>query len=143
VRQTVPAIRIAAAMAAVWFALAWPGGSLSFAESAAELTVSNVRVGVRAGVTRIVIDLSGPAEFILDTSGDGRVVIVVVPGIKWQEGAISSGRFPGAVGSMEVVGDGGLAIRARAPVYVRNSFALPPKDGKGDRIVIDLVGMPN
>jgi N-acetylmuramoyl-L-alanine amidase len=113
---------------------------LAPAVSGAAAIVENVRLWSEDGRTRVVLDLSGPAEHAIFTlRGPDRLVL----DIKDARLADSLGRLPvgGAIrsirtglrsnGQLRVVLDLSQAVRSR-------SFTAGPNDEYGDRLVIDL-----
>lgn len=114
--------------------------ALASAVAAAEATVESVRLWADDGRTRVVLDLSRPAEHTIFTlRGPDRLVV----DLKDARLANSLGRLPvgGAIrsirtgvrsnGQLRVVLDLNQAVRSR-------SFTAGPNDEYGDRLVIDL-----
>lgn len=112
--------------------------ALSFAVRAAE--VEGVRVWSGPEATRVVLDLSAPAEHrVFSLADPHRIVIdlprtstrraLVLPEAKGFVSAIRTGARPN--GELRVVLDLGQAVQPR-------SFLLPPNDQYGHRLVVDL-----
>jgi len=99
------------------------------------LAVNGVRIGVHAGFTRVVIDLTGPAEWSTDLDASGTVRILI-PGarvlpagtlLEPPRGLVRSARVLERPSGVEV------ALDCRGPVDVGH-LAL----GDPDRLVLDL-----
>ncbi len=111
------------------------------AVAAQAATVEGVRVWSGPDSTRVVLDLTGPADHrLFQLTGPDRVVIDL-PGVRMHDravmpegrGAVRSvrtGTRPG--GELRVVMDLGQAVNPR-------SFMLAPNDEYGHRLVIDLL----
>jgi N-acetylmuramoyl-L-alanine amidase len=107
----------------------------------AATTVENIRLWTESDRTRIVLDLSGPAEHSIFTlRGPDRLVVDLkdsrlsdslknLPGDTGSIGAIRTGVR--ANGQLRVVLDLKQSVRSR-------SFTAGPNDQYGDRLVIDL-----
>ena len=110
-----------------------------FAQAAT--TVENIRVWSENGRTRVVLDLSGPAEHnIFTLRGPDRLVV----DLKNSRLAGSLGSLPKGNGSIRSVRTG---LRANGQLRVvldlnesvrSRSFTAGPNDQYGDRLVIDL-----
>ncbi len=112
--------------------------ALSFAIRAAE--VEGVRVWSGPEATRVVLDLSGPADHrVFSLADPNRIVIdlprtstrraLVLPEAKGFVSAIRTGSRPN--GELRVVLDLAQSVQPR-------SFLLPPNDQYGHRLVVDL-----
>ena len=111
----------------------------SFAQAA---TVENIRVWAENGRTRVVLDLSGPAEHKIFTLRGPDRLVVDLQGSQLAEvlseppdglgtvTAIRTGRR--ADGDLRIVLDLGASVRSR-------SFTAGPNGRYGDRLVIDLL----
>lgn len=107
----------------------------------AATTVENIRVWSENGRTRVVLDLSGPAEHnIFTLRGPDRLVV----DLKNSRLAGSLGNLPKGNGSIRSVRTG---LRANGQLRVvldlnesvrSRSFTAGPNDQYGDRLVIDL-----
>lgn len=110
---------------------------------AAPLAVEGVRVGVHPDKTRVVLDLSAPAQFeAFALTGPDRVVVDLPPA-QWRGGGVA--RPPGAAvvslrhGVRATDGGMRLVLEMAAPTSVASAFVLPAQGGKPDRLVLDLV----
>jgi len=117
-------------------ALALPAAALAGAET----TVENVRLWADNGRTRVVLDLSAPAEHSIFTlRGPDRLVVDLKD--SRLAGAVRDFPAGGAIrsirtgvrasGQLRIVLDLNQAVRSR-------SFTAGPNDEYGDRLVIDL-----
>lgn len=107
----------------------------------ASTTVENIRIWSEGGKTRVVLDLSRPAEHSIFTlRGPDRLVVDL------KDGRLSNSltRLPDAVGSVRSIRTG---VRANGQLRVvldlnedvrSRSFAAGPNSEYGDRLVIDL-----
>ncbi len=118
--------------------LLWGWVGLLLATSAAATEVQNVRLWAGPEGTRVVLDLSRPAEHTLFTLGDPHRVVVDIRGARLEgvlpsaDGSVRglrSARQPD--GALRVVLDVNDAVQPR-------SFLLPPNETYGHRLVIDL-----
>lgn len=103
-------------------------------------SVSGVRIGEHADMTRVVLDLTGPAKFGYKIAENGAAVLVTLPGSHWRT-ASASRRARGVVSgyAFKRRGQGSdLAIATFGPVTVKRTLVLRPDGRHGHRIVIDL-----
>jgi len=100
--------------------------------------IQNIRLWAGPEGTRVVLDLSRPAEHTLFTLTDPARVVVDI------RGAQLAGRLPEASGSVRGMrsarqADGSLRVVMDVADAVQpRSFLLPPNDTYGHRLVIDL-----
>jgi N-acetylmuramoyl-L-alanine amidase len=114
---------------------------LTPAVSQADTTVENIRVWSESGKTRVVLDLSRPAEHnIFTLRGPERLVVDL------KDGRLSNtlSQLPTSSGSIKAIRTG---VRANGQLRVvldlhgavrSKSFTAGPNDRYGDRLVIDL-----
>jgi N-acetylmuramoyl-L-alanine amidase len=107
----------------------------------ADTTVENIRVWSESGKTRVVLDLSRPAEHnIFTLRGPDRLVVDL------KDGRLSNTlkQLPASIGSIKAIRTG---VRANGQLRVvldlqeavrSKSFTAGPNDRYGDRLVIDL-----
>lgn len=108
----------------------------------AAVEVRNVRLGVTAERTRLVLDLNGPVPFTLFSLPDPNRVVIDLPELSWKAppkrrlrgGLIENLRF-----GLFKPGTFRLVLDVKGSIRVRRAFVLPAADGKSDRLVIDLV----
>ncbi|MEJ2127414.1 MAG: N-acetylmuramoyl-L-alanine amidase [Woeseiaceae bacterium] len=121
--------------------------ALSWTSAQAATTVENIRIWAEGGKTRVVLDLSKPAEHAIFTlRGPDRLVVDL------KEGKLSArlaSDMPGATGAIKGIrsglrADGKLRIVLDLGANVRSrSFTAGPNSTYGDRLVIDLQNSGN
>ena len=110
--------------------------ALSGAVDAWAATASGARLGVHGeGVTRFVVDLSESVTFKTSVVADPYRVVIDTPGVDWSGNAIS--KPWGSVNGMRTE-EGRLVLDLRKPALVKSAFIIPPRDGMGWRLVVDL-----
>lgn len=125
--------------------MGWACLFASLANAAAPVTVKDVRVWAGPDATRLVFDLSGPAEHTISTlQNPDRVVIDIGSGrienptraLPDNQGFVKQLRVgPQSNGDLRVV------IDLSAPAQPR-SFAVAPNEAFGHRLVVDLAPAP-
>lgn len=104
-------------------------------------SVHDVRVGQHSLSTRLVIELSEALDYRLFTLESPYRVVVDLPQLRWPE-ALDEAPVRGLVSSLRVglykPGTSRIVFDLRQPVHVQQSFLLPPADGRGFRLVVDL-----
>ena len=124
---------IAGSVAIAWtVGVAWAAGP----------AVKAVRVGEHPGKTRVVLDLSGPADGQASVSPDGKAVFIDLPGTAWTAAAKhnlkKSPLLTGYESSPLPNGGARLTLIAKTPVTVGQTLKLTPSGGQGHRLVFDL-----
>lgn len=112
--------------------------------AASEPTVSGLRIGQHKARTRVVLDLSDRVKFETFVLSDPYRVVINLPEVEWRlapraprmRGVVSAFRY----GLFER-GTSRVVLDVRAPVKVQKAFVLPPRNGRGHRLVIDLVNV--
>ncbi|MBI3445505.1 MAG: N-acetylmuramoyl-L-alanine amidase [Magnetospirillum sp.] len=100
-------------------------------------SASGARLGVHGeGVTRFVVDLSDSVAFKITALADPYRISIDLAGADWV-GAPGIAKPWGAVNGMRVE-DGRLVLDLRKPATVKSAFIIPPRDGMGHRLVVDL-----
>lgn len=121
--------------------------SSSLAVAAAEsatVAVKDIRLGVTAERTRLVLDLGAKVDFDIFLLDRPRRVVVDLPSLAWPtdqptvDGLVQKIRF-----GQFTADKSRLVIDAKRPVRVAKSFLLPPSSGLPHRLVIDLVKTGN
>ena len=121
--------------------------SSSLAVAAAEsatVAVKDIRLGVTAERTRLVLDLGAKVDFDIFLLERPRRVVVDLPSLAWPtdqptvDGLVQKIRF-----GQFTADKSRLVIDAKGPVRVAKSFLLPPSSGLPHRLVIDLVKTGN
>jgi len=114
-----------------------PSGSR---ESAA---VNRVRIGEHPGKVRLVLDLSGPVDYEVLPSHDGRAVTLHLYETGWHAQPSWRGIKVPIVKAMEAkalkTGGTALTIEAKGRMSVFSHGLLEPRNGGGYRLYIDLV----
>ena len=117
--------------------------SSSLAVTAAEsatVAVKDIRLGVTAERTRLVLDLGAKVDFDIFLLDRPRRVVVDLPSLAWPtdqptvDGLVRKIRF-----GQFTADKSRLVIDAKGPVRVAKSFLLPSSSGLPHRLVIDLV----
>lgn len=126
------AVAVAAALAAVPLRPA----------AAADAIVTDVRVGLHAQATRVVLDLSKPVAFSAFTLDDPRRVVIDLPEVGWQ---LPPAPLPTAAGVFEKLryglfqpGNSRVVLDIRGPATITQAFLLGPQAGHPHRLVVDL-----
>ena len=106
------------------------------------LRLTGLQLGLNAGLTRLVVEASGPPAASLSASADGLGLLLSLPAMRWAAPAptITAGGLVAALG-LPVSGPGGqlgIAIDLIEPAVVERAFHLAPQGGRGHRLVIDL-----
>ncbi|MAI50744.1 MAG: N-acetylmuramoyl-L-alanine amidase [Rhodobiaceae bacterium] len=121
--------------------------SSSLAVTAAEsatVAVKDIRLGVTAERTRLVLDLGAKVDFDIFLLDRPRRVVVDLPSLAWPtdqptvDGLVQKIRF-----GQFTADKSRLVIDAKGPVRVAKSFLLPSSSGLPHRLVIDLVKTGN
>ena len=121
--------------------------SSSLAVAAAEsatVAVKDIRLGVTAERTRLVLDLGAKVDFDIFLLDRPRRVVVDLPSLAWPkdqptvDGLVQKIRF-----GQFTADKSRLVVDAKGPVRVAKSFLLPPSSGLPHRLVIDLVKTGN
>jgi len=105
-------------------------------------TVQDVRIGEHGNKTRLVLDLSDITEFDYDLDNNERLLIVQIPGAKWQgreqfvppkSPLISSWTYHPSPG-----GGSALAIQLKKDARIVEAQSLPGRGGKPSRVFLDI-----
>jgi N-acetylmuramoyl-L-alanine amidase len=114
------------------------------AAESATVAVKDIRLGVTAERTRLVLDLGAKVDFDIFLLDRPRRVVVDLPSLAWPtdqptvDGLVQKIRF-----GQFTADKSRLVIDAKGPVRVVKSFLLPPSSGLPHRLVIDLVKTGN
>lgn len=126
-------------------ALTLLSGSLAVAAAeSATVAVKDIRLGVTAERTRLVLDLGAKVDFDIFLLDRPRRVVVDLPSLAWPtdqptvDGLVQKIRF-----GQFTADKSRLVVDAKGPVRVEKSFLLPPSSGLPHRLVIDLVKTGN
>jgi N-acetylmuramoyl-L-alanine amidase len=130
---------------AVMLVMAMLTGSVATAPAeTATVAVKDIRLGVTAERTRLVLDLGAKVDFDIFLLDRPRRVVVDLPSLAWLgaqpkvDGLVQKIRF-----GQFTADKSRLVIDAKGPVRVAKSFLLPPSSGLPHRLVIDLVKTGN
>ncbi|MCP1335683.1 N-acetylmuramoyl-L-alanine amidase [Futiania mangrovi] len=109
---------------------------------AASIAVQDARLGVSGGRTRFVLDLSGPVPYRVFQLADPYRVVIDMPEIVFllQTGAgeQTGGLLKRFRYGLFRPGNSRVVLDLDGPAEVASAFALPPKEGNGHRLVLDL-----
>jgi N-acetylmuramoyl-L-alanine amidase len=104
--------------------------------------VMGARVGEHPGLTRFVLELSDPVTPRVFTLADPDRVVIDLPDVLWRIGAPEQPSGRGAIRSYRYgtfrPGESRIVIDLNRPVSLAPLLMIPPKDGNGYRIVLDL-----
>lgn len=110
---------------------------------AADLIVTDIRVGVHGDKTRVVLDLSKPVDASLFLLRNPFRVVLDLPETGWQ---LPAGPLPSKTGIFSTLryglyqpGQSRLVIEASAPPRIDQTFYLAATADKPHRLVLDLV----
>ena len=116
------------------------GMFVTMAGEAQAAAVKDIRLGITAERTRLVLDMQSKADFNIFLLDNPRRVVVDLPSMEWPgkqpkpDGLVKKLRF-----GQFTADKSRLVIDANGPVRVAKSFVLPPSSGLPHRLVIDLV----
>ena len=108
----------------------------------AEPVVLDARIGDHADRTRFVVELSDPVKFRVFTLSNPDRVVIDMPEVLWRlkgppvpqgRGAVHSYRY-----GLFRPGNSRFVIDLNGPVTASDPLVLPPEDGYGYRLVLDL-----
>lgn len=109
---------------------------------AADSVVTQVRVGVHAAATRIVLELTQPVAFSAFTLAEPSRVVIDLPEVGWQ---LPPEPLPAAAGVFEKLryglfkpGNSRVVFDIHAPAAITQAFALEPQGGHRYRLVVEL-----
>jgi len=112
------------------------------AVSQAQPVVMGARIGEHPGLTRFVLELSDPVTPRVFTLASPDRVILDIPDVLWRIGAPDRPSGRGAIRSYRYgtfrPGESRIVIDLNRPVSLASPLIIPPRDGNGYRIVLDL-----
>lgn len=113
---------------------------LSPARAAGPEAVEAVRIGQNGAVTRLVLDLQGLPAYRVFLLADPPRVVVDLPDLDWRAAHAAEGR--GLIQrwrhGLYQTGTSRLVLDLSRTANVKSVFTLPPAEGKGPRLVLDL-----
>ncbi len=109
----------------------------------AEVTVSRIRIGRHDGMTRIVLDASGPIDFDYQISEGGKALVLMLPKVVWTARdyiRMGKGRAIYRVSFMpnRSTGGGVLTILSRRKLSLGRVEVLKPWRHWGHRVALDI-----
>ena len=106
------------------------------------VSVRGFRMGERPDRLRLVLDLSGPVSYQLDSINDGQGIGVTIPGANWDGGRKGAGDSTGLITgyTVENLPTGGVRLKILAdhPIQAGANSILESGDG-GVRLFIDII----
>jgi N-acetylmuramoyl-L-alanine amidase len=112
------------------------------AEPQPQPVVMGARIGEHPGLTRFVLELSDPVTPSVFTLASPDRVIMDLPDVLWRIGTPDRPSGRGAIRSYRYgtfrPGESRIVIDLNRPVLLSPLLIIPPKDGNGYRIVLDL-----
>ena len=115
--------------------------ALTSADVWARATATGLRLASHPdGITRLVVDLSEGIDFSTALYADPYRLVINTPPMGWSADAAVK-RPVGAVRTLHYSEDslgGRVMVDLKAPAVVKSSFVIPPRDGQGWRLVLDL-----
>ncbi len=115
---------------------------LPVSEAFAQPAVTAVRVGAHDDKTRFVMELTEAPRYRIFTLDEPYRVVIDLPELEWRPppGALSEGA--GLIGAMRfglfAPGTSRVVLDVSSPIQVRSVFTIPPGDGQGYRLVVDI-----
>mgnify|MGYP000952840262 CR=1 FL=1 len=108
--------------------------------AAAGMTVRDVRLGQQeGGATRFVLELDGAADYRLFVLDNPRRAVIDLPTLIWPANLTPTGRGVVKGWRYGQFGSGTrVVLDLNDPIKVVGTQLIPPRDGKGVRLVVDL-----
>lgn len=113
----------------------------ALAQPAAALDVRNVRFGEHPDKTRMVVELSAPADFRASVLTQPDRLMIDLPAYEWRAGDV----ILRGINTVSSVRQGALqpginriVVDTRRPVAISSAFLIPAAQGLPDRLVIDF-----
>lgn len=135
------AMMLVASLVSVPASVAQTGGSKAGAVNE-KTTVHGLRVGVHGDKTRLVMDMDGEASFNSFVLADPYRIVIDLSEVRF---AIPAGKKANLVGGVAGYrfglfepGTSRLVFDLAEPRVISAAFELPPRDGRGHRLVMDL-----
>jgi N-acetylmuramoyl-L-alanine amidase len=109
----------------------------------AEPVIIDARIGEHPDRTRFVVEMSDPVKVRLFTLANPNRLVIDIPEALWRVKAADRPSGRGAIAEYRYgpfrPGDSRFVVDLRRPVAASAPVILPPRDGHGYRIVIDLL----
>ncbi|WP_119422873.1 N-acetylmuramoyl-L-alanine amidase [Desertibaculum subflavum] len=104
-------------------------------------TASGLRLGQNGEITRFVVDISESVPFEVKVLGDPDRAVVLLPQMRFAVDPGAGEQGQGVVRGFRVhvteIGSS-VVLDLNRPVSVLAAFMIPPRDGAGHRLVVDL-----
>ncbi|MFK7839837.1 MAG: hypothetical protein AB8B83_05845 [Bdellovibrionales bacterium] len=110
--------------------------------SGLDIFVTDVRIGQHPGKTRIVIDLSDVARFQTSLKEDNKILSVKLPSVSWAVNDavnVNGGGLVRAYKAEDNTHGSSVEFVLGASSRIAYQKAFKPAEGRGNRIVLDLV----
>lgn len=105
-------------------------------------SVRDLRLGVHASKTRIVMDMDGPLRFSTFALADPYRVVLDLPEVDFKMESRALGKPTGGISGYRFglfePGTSRVVIDLVEPLVIASAFELPPRANRGHRLVIDL-----
>ena len=107
------------------------------------IVVTDVRVGQHDAVTRFVLDFTHTVDFTLSTLADPDRLVIDLPEVGWRLPPRPLSRRTGVLDTLRYglfkPGHSRMVVDLTGPVAARRAFLMAPVDGRGYRLILDLV----
>jgi N-acetylmuramoyl-L-alanine amidase len=119
------------------------GLSCALSQSAwAETVAHDIRIGAHSNKTRVVLDLSAFVGFQIFALDDPYRIVLDLPEIVWRVPAETARRKGGLIVGLRYghyqQGNARIVLDLSGPAVVDATFIIPPIEGRGPRLVIDI-----
>lgn len=109
----------------------------------AEPTVTDVRLGAHPDKTRFVVEMTVAPRYRVFSLPDPYRVVIDLPQLDWPEAHSEMTQSKGLVSALRfglfTPGTSRVVLDLAEPSAVATAFILPPREGFGHRLVLDLV----
>ena len=109
----------------------------------AQPKVTDVRLGAHPDKTRFVVELTEAPRFRVFSLPDPYRVVIDLPELDWPEAHSEMTQSKGLISALRfglfTPGTSRVVLDLAEPAAVAAAFALPPREGFGHRLVLDLV----
>ncbi len=117
------------------------------AEAAAKPAITDARLGVEPGLTRVVISLSQRSDFRVFTLADPYRVVIDMSEVEWKVPSGTKLQGQGLVAGMRYglfkAGTSRVVLDLMEPSEVARAEFLPPSNGEPLRLLVDLRPVPD
>ncbi len=116
--------------------------TLSIGAALAKPAITAVRLGVHPEKTRLVLEFSEEPSYRIFTLPDPARVVIDLPELDWRVEQESLPPTQGLVSALRyglfAPGASRIVLDITRPIGVQNVLVLPPREGSGHRLVVDL-----